>query len=77
MSVTICWRPVEKNRHRFEHGASTSWARLQEVFGNDPTLGPSHVPMLIAMSKAADNEFYREIAERIEAVGEIALWGEW
>lgn len=75
MSITICWRPVDKRSNSFGNGTSTSYERLISVFGSK--ISETDLPRLHAMAVAADSDFYREVAETVEKVGDIEVWGEY
>lgn len=80
MSVTICWRQIPENCKHFSGGTSTSWDRIKRTFGETrggTLLGAGDIPRLRAMAVASDDEFYNEIADIIEKVGAIELWGTW
>lgn len=75
MSVTIHWRPTSKKDKYFRGGTGTSLQILKDTFGD--TLGEADVKALRAMANAAKDEFYNEVADIIEQVGEIQIYGEW
>lgn len=75
MSITICWRPTSKNDKHFNGGTSSSFAVLEQTFGK--TIGPEHLPALRGMARAASDAFYDEVADVVERVGEITIWGEY
>jgi hypothetical protein len=75
MSVTIHWRPVNDKGKHFHGGTSTSLARLQDVFGDIIRAGD--IPALRAMAVAAQDDFYTEVSDMVERVGDITVWGEW
>jgi hypothetical protein len=75
MSITICWRPVTKTDKHFGGGTSTSFEKLQLVFGT--RLSVNDVKALRAMAEAADDVFYREVADVVEREREIEIWGEY
>lgn len=77
MSVTVCWKPISKNSKNFAGGTSSSFAVLKTIFGDAPHLHDVDVPRLRAMAVAANDKFYDEIADTIERVGAIEVWGEW
>lgn len=83
MSVTISWRTVPKGRP-FKGGSynSKDLVALADTFGRGDVhspirLGPKDAPILRAMSRAGNREFYESIAETVERVGEIEVYGEW
>lgn len=75
MSVTIHWRPIDDKRSHFRGGTTTSLDRLKKIFGN--TIKPSHVETLRAMGIAAQDGFYDEVADLVEHIGAIEIWGEY
>lgn len=75
MSVTICWRPKSDTGKHFQGGTSTSLDRLQNVFRG--VVGETDIRTLRAMSAAANDSFYDEVADVVEQVGAIEFWGEW
>jgi len=75
MSVNIHWRPTSDKGKCFDSGTSSSWDRLQRACGTK--LNESHVPKLRVMAISTDNEFYNEVADVIEKVGSIEVWGEY
>lgn len=74
MSVTIHWRPVSEKSAYFRSGTSTSLDKLKRTFGNRIT--EADMPALHSMCIAASDPFYDEVAQIIERVGEIEVWGE-
>ena len=75
MSVTICWRPASDKGKSFEGGTSSSFDTMKETFGS--VIQPSDVVALRAMARAARDEFYNEVADIVENVGAIEVWGEY
>ncbi len=75
MSVTICWRPTSEIPKHFEGGTSSSLEVLKGVFHGK--ISEKHVDTLRAMAASARDEFYNEIADKVEQVGEIEFWGEY
>ena len=75
MSVRIHWRPATDKGKSFEHGTSTTLERLVRAFGH--CLDETHVPKLRAMAIAAEDSFYNEVADIVEQVGTIEIWGEY
>lgn len=76
MSVTIKWRPVTDSGKCFpDKGTSGALAKLEEVFGDK--IGPKDVPTLRAMKVASGDPFFDHVADTVEAVGAIYVWGEW
>jgi len=73
MSVTINWRPTNTKDKHFDGGTSSSLQVLKQTFGQH--IGPGDVAALRAMARAANDEFYNEVADTIEHVGEIEIWG--
>lgn len=74
MSITIHWRPeTDKGKH-FRSGTSTSFQRLKDVFGT--TIRVKDIPALRAMAVAAQDDFYTEVSDMVERVGDIIVWGE-
>lgn len=74
MSVTICYRPTSQLPFHLG-GTSSSLERLHRAIGR--TVRPSDVAALRAMSVAAGDEFYNEVADVVEKHGEIDVWGEY
>lgn len=74
MSVTICWRPTKGTKH-FESGRSDSLNALLEACGSN--ISERHIVVLRAMAVAARDPFFAEVADKIEQVGEIEVWGEY
>jgi hypothetical protein len=74
VSVTICWRPASDTGKHFEGGTSNSLAKLKSVFGG--VIREKDIPTLRAMAVAASDEFYSEVADVVENVGDIHFWGE-
>jgi len=75
MSVTIHWRPTTDKGRYFEGGTSSSLDVLKRTFGS--TIGESDVKALRAMAKAANDQFYNEVADIVQQIGEIEIWGEY
>lgn len=75
MSVAIRWRPTSESGKRFSCGTSSSLDALTRTFGE--TIGPKDIAALRAMANATNDGFYDEVADTIESVGEIKVWGEW
>lgn len=75
MSVTIHWRPTTDKGKHFKNGTSTSLANLKRAIGS--TIGPADIDKLHAMAIAAEDAFFSEVAEIVERVGEIEIWGEY
>jgi hypothetical protein len=48
---------------------------LLESCGSE--LAERHVPILRAMAVAARDPFFSEVADKIEQIGEIEVWGEY
>jgi hypothetical protein len=74
MSVTVCWRPI-KGTKSFGGGRTDSLNALLESCGSE--LAERHVPILRAMAVAARDPFFSEVADKIEQIGEIEVWGEY
>jgi hypothetical protein len=74
MSVTVCWRP-SKGTQYFEGGRPDSLAAVLEACGR--ALTANHIPILRAMAVAARDPFFAEVADKIEQVGAIEVWGEY
>ena len=72
MSVRIHWRQTSDQGKAFSGGTSTSLDILQGM-GN--ILGQDKIPVLRGMGKL--DKFYDEVADAIESVGEIEVWGVW
>jgi hypothetical protein len=75
MSVTIHWRPSSEKSESFSGGTRTNLDALKRAFGT--TIGPEHAQALRAMAIAARDELYNTVAETVEQVGEIEVWGEY
>lgn len=75
MSVTIHWKPANKQEKHFSGGTSSSLRALKETFGDE--IGAHDVPTLRAMAKAANDKFYDEVANTVEQIGAITFWGEY
>lgn len=76
MSVTIHWRPTSDAGKHFEGGTSTSLSKLQEVFHSGP-ISKKDAATLRAMAVASGDQFFNEVADIAESVGEIEVWGKW
>lgn len=74
MSTHVCWCPRDTPARRFTSGTSTSLDRVCRALG--AALSEAHIPALRAMAIAAEDSFYAEIADVIERVGPIKIWGE-
>lgn len=72
MSISIQWRPATDDGRSFESGTSSEYAVLVETLGRE--LDETDVRTLRAMAKAANSEFYNEVADTIERVGAIKVW---
>jgi hypothetical protein len=77
MSVSIYYRPVSDTGKRFNNGLSKELEKLKAMFGSDLELDESAIPILRAMATAADSAFYDEVADKIEKIGSIKIWGVW
>jgi hypothetical protein len=75
MSVTIKWRPTSDRGKSFKGGTSSSFDKLKKACGT--TLSEGDVSKLRAMAIATDDPFYDEIADKIEEVGSIEIWGDY
>jgi hypothetical protein len=75
MSVAIHWRPASEKSNRFNGGTSTSLEKLHKAIGD--RIGRDDIRTLRAMAVATDDEFFAEVADVVEQVGEINVWGEW
>lgn len=75
MSCSIHWRPASDTGKHFRNGTSTTLGNLHKTFGN--TIRESDVPALRAMHNATGDRFYEEVADTIEQVGDIEVWGEY
>jgi hypothetical protein len=75
MSVSIHWRPATDSGKTFSSGTSDQLEKLQKVFGNG--LSQEDITVLRAMAVAASTTFYDEVADIVENVGAIEIWGEW
>lgn len=73
MSVTIRWRPISDQGKDFERGTSTSLDILMRAIGSD--LKEDDVSKLRVMAIASDDEFFNEVADIIDQVGAIHVWG--
>lgn len=73
MSVTINWRPTNMNNKHFDGGTSSSLEVLKRTFGQ--TIEPANIPALRGMATATNDKFYDEVADVVEQVGEIEIWG--
>lgn len=74
MSVTIHWKRTDVAERYFKSGTSTDLDILKRAFGY--TIGKGNIPELRAMSFLG-GAFYEEVAEIVEANGEIEFWGKW
>ena len=75
MSVTIHWRPTSDKGKSFDFGTSSELEALRQACGD--RLDERDIVKLRAMSIATRSKFYDEIADIIEKVGSINVWGEW
>lgn len=75
MSVTICWRPKSEKPNHFANGTSNGLTKLRKVFAE--TVSTADIPALRAMAIATDDGFYAEVADVVEKVGDIEVWGEY
>lgn len=75
MSVTIHWKPLSTKERYFKSGTGSDLTVLDETFGRE--ISVHDVPTLRAMARAARNEFFNEVADEIEKVGDIKVWGEY
>jgi hypothetical protein len=74
VSVTIFFRRTAQKSEHFVGGTSRSLEKLKEIFGQ--IISKSQIDTLRAMAIAADDKFYDEVADTVEALGEIEFWGE-
>lgn len=72
MSASLCWRPVSDTGKHFKSGTSRAFDKLVDHLRNE--VGASDVPALRAMAAASGDEFYNEVADTIESVGDIVLF---
>lgn len=81
MSVNIYWRTIPKGRSFKGSYTSSDLAALADTFGGGNTpvqLTKEDASILRAMARASGNrEFYDDIADTVERVGEIEVYGEW
>jgi hypothetical protein len=75
MSVTIRWRSASDQGKAFEGGTPDMLEVLKQTVGT--TIGPNDVDTLRAMARTSGLKFYDEVADTIDAIGEIEVWGEW
>lgn len=73
MSVSIHWRPTSDQGKRFTGGTSTSLDVLSSTFGNN--IDENDIRTLRGMAKL--DSFYGEVADIVEQVGSIQVWGVW
>lgn len=71
MSVSIHWRPIGDQNKHFSGGTSTSLDILKSTFGL--MISENDVRTLRAMAKL--DPFYDEVADIVEQVGSIQVWG--
>lgn len=71
MSVAIHWRPLGDQGKIFRGGTSTSLEILKRTFGNE--LIENAIPVLRGMAEL--DKFYDEVADIVETVGAIKVWG--
>lgn len=70
MSATICWKPVTQKERHFEGGTSSSYEKLSKTFGSE--ISKYDIQKLRGMGIFDD--FYNEVADTIEKVGNIQVW---
>lgn len=76
MSVTIKYRPASDGGKSFGCGTSSDLTALERVFGTK--IDEKDVPQLRAMAQVGGGyPFYDKVADVIEKVGAISVWGEW
>lgn len=76
MAVTVHWRPAADIGNSFQGGTSGQLDALTKHFGN--TLTEHDVKALRAMAEVAlGGDFFNEVADTIERVGAIEIWGKW
>ena len=67
------WMRASRSSDVYE--AQDSLSALLEACGSNLT--ENHLPILRAMAVAARDPFFAEVADKIEQVGEIEVWGEY
>lgn len=82
MSATILWEPTGKGKSLDVWSPSVFIAAMEQVFGSLPViLGGNAVDLLRAMSAATSDAkmsaVYSDLADAIEAHGEVRLWAEY
>lgn len=75
MSVAVRWRPASDQGKRFSGGTSSQLEKVISAIGS--TVTESDVDKLQAMHIATGEDFYDEIADTVEQVGAIVIWGEY
>jgi len=76
MSVTIHYRIKSKEDPHFQEGVSDDLMVLERVFPGGH-IEPSDVITLRAMAIATRTEFFNEVAETVNRVGAIEVYGKW
>lgn len=75
MSVTIYYRMVSKTDPHFNAGTSSDLSVLESHFGG--ALEEKDIPALRAMAAIEGHGFFDEVADTIERVGSIEVYGRW
>lgn len=76
MSCRVKWQSVGDNGKNFKNGAQSKQLDiLNKVFGS--FISRNDAKTLRAMSRASDDKLYDEIADLVENIGDIKIWGEY
>jgi hypothetical protein len=76
LSVTVHWRPASDTGNSFDRGTSDQLEILKKHFGT--TITQDDVKALRAMAAVAlGGDFFEEVADTVERVGAIEIWGTW
>jgi len=75
MSVVIHWRPVSDKGKAFSTGTSKELEVVKDIFGSQ--IESKDTDKLRAMAAVGSYDFYNELADLVEQVGTIEIWGEY
>lgn len=75
MIARIHWRPTSDKGHYFESGTSINLNELTTAIGT--RLNETHILRLRTMAFNTKIRLYDEVADTIERVGAIEIWGEY
>jgi hypothetical protein len=75
MSVTIFYQPTSKKYPNFHGGTSDDLRVIEKTFHGE--ISADNINALRALSSITQNPFWDEVADTVEKVGTIKVWGEW